>query len=232
MQANEIEPKLKELSRLASSEEPGLAHRLDEVRRWIKDMRPGLLMQKNVLMAFLLELISDADFWLNLKSLEEEERQLFLDRLSSPVRYWYEVLFPKWFNENDSRFYVWKQKLRSGEFDREDAELIEAIAAMVASREGIVVHRYIADLSMATDVIVSSSSRGKPLCVQLTTMSDKFSEVKYNEWKHTLQQWQIERGIFISYNPGEDEFVDRLVNVVLHNSNHLDRKKYVKFSFC
>jgi hypothetical protein len=231
LQANKIELKLKELSRLASLEEPGLAHRLDEVRRWIKDIRPGLLVRKNVLMAFLLELIGDADFWLNLKSLTEEEKQLFLNHLPSPVRYWYEVLFPKWFNENDSRFYIWKQKLRSGEFDREDAELIEAIAALVASREGTVVHRYIADLSMATDVIVSSSSTGKPLCVQLTTMSDEFSEEKYNEWKDTLQQWRIERGIFVSYNPGQEEFVDRLVNVVLHNSNHLQQEKYIKFSF-
>ncbi len=231
MQANKIEPKLKELSRLASSEEPGLAHRLDEVRRWIRDIRPGLLMRKNVLMAFLLELIGDADFWLNLKSLTEEERQLFLNHLPSPVRYWYEVLFPKWFNESDSRFYIWKQKLRSGEFDREDAEIIEAIAALVTNRQGTVVHRYIADLSMATDVIVSSSSTGKPLCVQLTTMSDEFSEEKYNEWKDTLQQWQIERGIFVSYNPGQEEFVGRLVNVVLHNSNHLQQEKYIKFSF-
>lgn len=231
MQANEIEPKLRKLTRLASREEPGLAYRLAEVRRWIKDIRPGLLMQKNVLMAFLLELIKDAEFWLQLQSLTKEEKQLFLNHLPSSVRYWYEVLFPKWFNESDRRFYIWKQKLRSGEFDREDAELIESIAAQIQIREGTIVHRYIADLSMATDVIVSSNI-GKPLCVQLTTVSDEFSEHKYNEWKHTLQQWKIGRGIFVSYNPGQKEFINQLVNVVLHNSNHLQEEKYLKFSFC
>lgn len=230
MQASEIEPRLKQLSCLASSTEPGFAQRLDEVRRWIKDIRPGLLTQKSVLMGFLLELIKDGEFWLKLQSLTNEERQLFLSHLPSPVRYWYEYLFPKWFNENDHKFYIWKQKLRSGEFNQEDAELIESIARQIKSRDGYVVHRYIADLSMATDVIVSSST-GKPLCVQLTTMSCELCNDKYKEWKNTLQQWKIRRGIFVSYNPGQDRSVIQLVNLVLHNSNHLKEAKYLKFCF-
>ncbi|MDY7004294.1 MAG: hypothetical protein SWX82_10160 [Cyanobacteriota bacterium] len=230
MQAREIEPKLKQLSCLAWSTEPALAQRLDEVTRWIKDIRPGLLMQKGVLVGFLLELIKDGEFWLKLQSLTNEERQLFLSHLPSPVRYWYENLFPKWFNENDRKFYIWKQKLRSGEFNQEDADLLKSVARQIKSRDGCVVHRYIADLSMATDVIVSSST-GKPLCVQLTTMSGELCNDKYNEWKSTLQQWKIRRGIFVSYNPGQDRSVIQLVNLVLHNSRHLTEAKYIKFCF-
>lgn len=230
MQAREIEPKLKQLSRLASSTEPALAQRLEEVRRWIKDIRPGLLTNKSVLLGFLLELIKDGEFWLKLQSLTNEEREIFLQHLPSPVIYWYENLFPKWFNENDHKFYIWKQKLRSGEFSQEDGELIESVAHQIKSRNGCVVHRYIADLSMATDVIVSSST-GKPLCVQLTTMSGELSEGKYKEWKDTLKQWEIRRGIFVSYNPSQDRSVAQLVNLVLHNSNHLKEAKYIKFCF-
>ncbi len=230
MQAREIEPKLKQLSRLAWSTEPALAQRLDQVRHWIKDIKPGLLTQKGVLVGFLLELIKDGEFWLELQSLTNEERQVFLKHLPTPVRYWYEYLFPKWLNENDHKFYIWKQKLRTREFSQEDAELIESIAHQIQSRNGCVVHRYIADLSMATDVIVSSNT-GPPLCVQLTTMSGELCNHKYKEWKNTLQQWKIRRGIFVSYNPGLDRSVIQLVNLVLHNSKHLKEAKYIKFCF-
>ncbi|ABG51590.1 conserved hypothetical protein [Trichodesmium erythraeum IMS101] len=230
MQAREIEPKLKQLSRLAWSTEPALAQRLDEVRRWIKDIRPGSLTQKRLLVGFLLELIKDGEFWLKLQSLTNEERQIFLQHLPSPITYWYESLFPKWFNKNDHKFYIWKQKLRSGEFNQKDAQLIESIARQIKSRDGFVVHRYIADLSMATDVIVSSNT-GKPLCVQLTTISGEFCNYKYKEWKDTLQQWKIRRGIFVSYNPSQDRSVIQLVNLILHNSKHLKEAKYIKFCF-
>lgn len=230
MRAREIEPKLCELISIASSLEPALAIRLEEIWRWIKDIKLGLLMQKKFLMVFLLEVIKDAEFWLALKVLTDEERQVFLNQLSPPVRYWYENLFPRWFNEKDNKFYIWKQKLRSGEFTQEDAALIECVANEIQNREGTLVQRYVADFSMATDAIVSSH-QGNPLCVQMTSISDEFSHNKYEEWKKTLKEWEIDRGIFISYNPGKEEFVSQLVNVVLHNSKHLEKSKYLKFSF-
>ncbi|AFY84886.1 hypothetical protein [Oscillatoria acuminata] len=230
MQAIEIEPKLRELMGIASSVDPGLEYRLEEIWRWIKDMRPGLLMQKKFLMGFLLEVIKDAEFWLALKVLTDEERESFLNQLTPPVRFWYEFLFPKWFNEKDNKFYIWKQKLRSGEFNQEDAQLIDLIAQKIKIREGSLVQRYVADFSMATDAIVSSN-KGRPLCVQVTSISDDFSEHKYEEWKKTLKDWNIERGIFVSYNPGKEEFVSQVVNLVLHNSSHLEESKYLKFSF-
>ena len=230
LQAREISPKLRELSQLASSLEPALATRLEEIWRWIKDIKPGSLTQKKFLMGFLLELIKDTEFWLQLKFLTDDERQLFFNQLTPSVRYWYKYLFPKWFKERDLKFYIWKQKLRSGQFNQEDAILIEAIAREIKSRAGNVVQRYVADFSMATDIIVSSNT-GKPLCVQVTSMADEFSAQKYEDWKYTLQGWKIERGMFVSYNPSKDEFVIQLVNLVLHNSNHLAEAKYLKFSF-
>jgi hypothetical protein len=230
LQAREIYPRLRELSHVASSLEPALATRLEEVRRWIKDVKPGSLTQKKFLMGFLLELIKDTEFWLELKAINDEQRHLFFNQLAPTVKYWYEHLFPKWFKERDLKFYIWKQKLRAGEFHQKDGLLIESIAREIKSRSGTVVVRYVADFSMATDVIVSSNT-GKPLCVQVTSMADELSHQKYEYWKHTLQGWDIERGIFVSYNPAQDEFVIQLVNLVLHNSNHLPEAKYLKFSF-
>lgn len=228
--AKEISPKLKELSHVASSLEPALATRLEEIWRWIKDIKPGSLTQKRFLMAFLLELIKDTEFWLELKALTDDERQLFFHQLTPSVRYWYESLFPKWFKQPDVKFYIWKQKLRAGEFNQEDAILIESIAREIKSRSGTFIQRYVADFSMATDIIISSNI-GKPLCVQVTSMADEFSHQKYEDWKHTLQKWEIERGIFVSYNPAKYEFVIQLVNLVWHNSTHLPEAKYLKFSF-
>ncbi|MEB3827739.1 hypothetical protein [Phormidium sp. CCY1219] len=230
LQATAIETKLRELMRISGSLEPALATRLEEIWRWIEQMKPGKLMQKKLLMGFLLEVIQDAEVWLALKPLTDAERESFLHQIPPPVRYWYEYLFPRWFTEQDNKFYIWKQKLRSGEFSQDDAEVIDVIAQNIKSRQGSVVQRYVADFSMATDAIVSSPT-GKPLCVQVTSMSDEFSEYKYEEWKRTLQAWEIERGIFVSYNPGKEAFVRELVNVVLHNSNHLADYKYLKFSF-
>ncbi|MGA9381877.1 MAG: hypothetical protein WBV73_24215, partial [Phormidium sp.] len=145
--AKEISPKLKELSHVASSLEPALASRLEEIWRWIKDIKPGSLTQKRFLMAFLLELIKDTEFWLELKALTDDERQLFFHQLTPSVRYWYESLFPKWFKQPDRKFCIWKQKLRAGEFNQEDAILIESIAREIKSRSGTFIQRYVADFS-------------------------------------------------------------------------------------
>lgn len=229
MHAREIEPKLKQLIKNASAVEPVLAKRLEEIWRWIKDIKSGSLLQKKFLIGFLLELIKDAEIWLELQTLNPEERQSFLNQLTPTVRYWYECLFPSWFKDRDRKFYIWKQKLRSGEFNPTDAELIKFIAAQIKDRQGSVVHRYIADFSMATDVIVSSEE-GKPLCVQITSVSDAYSQVKYEKWEYTLRQWKIERGLFISYNPSQEEFIIPLVNCVLYNSKNLPDFRYLKFT--
>ncbi len=98
MQAKEIEPELKRLINITSSIEPGLAKRLDELRRWIKDKKPGLLTSKKFVMDFLLELILDVEIWLELQQLTEQEKQDVFAQMTPTERYWYEFLFPQWFN--------------------------------------------------------------------------------------------------------------------------------------
>ncbi len=181
-------------------------------------------------MGFLLELIKDAEIWLELEVLNPGERQYFLARLTPTVRYWYEYLFPTWFRAREQKFYIGKQKLRAGEFNPTDTQLIKAIAKQIQQRHGNVVHRYIADFSMATDVIVSSE-KGLPLCVQITTLADEYSQMKYDKWECTLRQGNIERrGLFVSFNPNQDNFIVQLVNLVLDNSKNLPNKNYLRFT--
>ncbi|MCC5621446.1 hypothetical protein LC574_09005, partial [Nostoc sp. CHAB 5715] len=121
MQAKEIKDKLKSLIEQASSIDYNLARRLDEINRWVKDIKPGSLTAKPFVTAFLLEVITDSTIWLIIKSLPSEEEQKAKFDLMTPIeRYWYGYLFPRWFNASDSKFYIWKQKLMAGEFNQVD----------------------------------------------------------------------------------------------------------------
>lgn len=229
MQAIEIKEKLKSLIIEADSLDPSLARRLNEINRWVKDVRPGSLTSKRFVVAFLLQIIRDAEAWLRLKSLaSEEDQQLALDQLKPAVKYWYGYLFSQWLNKNDPKFHIWRQKLMAGEFNQEDADLIKSITSIIQRRQGTVVQRYIADLSMATDIIVSSR-RELPLCLQLTTLSDEHSQEKSESWENTLRFWEIERGLFLSFNPSETDFKNQIVNIALHNSDNLSTGRYLKF---
>ena len=230
MQGKEIQEKLKSLIEEASAIDSSLAARLDEINRWIKDVKPGSLTAKKFLILFLLQIIKDAEAWLIVKSLPSEaEQQSAFDALQPPLKYWYSDLFPRWLSENDPKFYIWRQKLMAEDFSQEDTHLLEAVANTVTRRGGSVVQRYIVDLSMATDIIVSSR-QSNPLCIQLTTLSDKFSQKKSEDWENTLQFWEIERGLFLSYNPSAANYVNQIVNIALYNSNHLKTGVYLKFS--
>lgn len=229
LEAEEVKDTLKSLISEASSIDPKLEKRLDEVYRWIKDTKDGLLNTKKPLMAFLLELIYDAKVWLELQVVTNEEQQAALNHLfTPPVRYWYSYLFPKWLNEPDPKWYKWKRKMMAGQFTQEDAKLLTAITNEITNRQGSVLQRYVADLSMATDLIVSGSQE-QPLCVQLTSMAEEFSDRKYQEWKTDLLKWNIYRGLFLSYNPSKPEFIKQLVNIILYNSNNLKMGSYFKF---
>jgi hypothetical protein len=229
LQGKEIKDKLKSLIGEASSIDPCLARRLDEINRWVKDVKPGSLTAKKLVIVFLLEVIRDSTVWLKLKALpSEEEQQSELEQMTPTERYWYSYLFPKWLNETDPKFSIWKQKLMAGEFNQADGNLIQSIASDIVRREGTFWHCYVADLSMATDLIVSSRQR-KPLCIQVTSVSEEFLQQKYADWENTLQSWGINRGLFLSYNPGLSNFVTQLVNVALYNSDNLRVGSYLKF---
>jgi hypothetical protein len=229
VQATEIKDRLKSLIESAFTVNINLARRLEELNRWVKNVKPGLLTAKPLVSLLLLQIIQDAEAWLILQSMpSEEERIDALNALSPALRYWYGNLFPKWLNENDPKFYVWRQKIMAGEFTQKDGALIQSVSDEIQKRDGDIVRRYIADLSMATDIIVCS--RQKPLCVQLTSLRDEHSQFKSDEWETTLRIWAIERGLFLSYNPATTNFVNQMVNVIIYNSNNLAPASYLKFN--
>ncbi|MFN6515312.1 MAG: hypothetical protein RMY29_012565 [Nostoc sp. CreGUA01] len=230
MQAQEIKKQLRLLIQEASVIDPGLAKRLEEINRWVKDVKPGSLTAKRFVILFLQQMIQDAEVLLKLKSLpSQEEQQSALTVLNPTLKYWYGYLFPKWLSENDPKFYIWRRKLMAGEFNHEDAKLIDSIGNNIKSCGGTIVLRYIADLSMATDIIVSSTQES-PLCIQLTSVSEEFSQEKFDDWENTLIFWAIDRGLFLSYNPRATDFVNQIVNLLLSNSDNLSTGSYLKFN--
>lgn len=230
MHGKEIKDQLKSLIREAAVTDPSLAKRLDEINHWIKDVKPGSLTAKRFVVVFLQQIITDTKILLDINALEsEEEQEVYYGKMTPPERYWYSYLFPKWLNETDPKFSIWKQKLMTEEFNQPDANSLRSIASDIVRRGGTFWQCYIADLSMATDIIVSSR-RENPLCVQITTLSDKFSEDKSEEWQKTLRRWSIERGLFLSYNPGKIDVINQIVTLVLYNSDNLKTSIYLKFS--
>ncbi len=230
MQGKDVQKELKRLSQAATNVNPALAKRLEEINRWIKDLKPGALTAKRVVMAFLLEVTTDAKLWLAFKTeLSVEDQRVALLQLTPPERYWFSDLFPRWLEENDPKFYVWRQKLMTGVFSQADDSTIKSIAKAVKQQEGEFWHRYIADLSMATDLIVSHRQQ-RSLCTQITTLSDEYSQQKYADWKITLQTWRIERGLFVSYNPGVPDYIQQLATLALENSDILELGTYRKVS--
>lgn len=230
MQAENIESTIKSLIDKAVPIDPNLAKRLDEIRRWVKGVKPGSLKAKPYVMLFLRQVISDTDVWLKLKTLpSEEEQQSALEILKPALKYWYGYLFPKWWSENDPKFYIWRRELMAGEFNQEDATLINSIINIIKQSGGTVVQRYIVDLSMATDIIVSSTQE-QPLCVQLTSLSQEFYLEKSIKWENTLLFWGIERGLFLSYNPGTTDYVNQIVNLALDSSDNIQTGIYLKLN--
>jgi len=229
LQVKEIKDQLKSLIKEASATDASLARRLDEINRWVKDVKPGSLTAKKFVVHFLQQIIRDSKIWLDITQSSEEERQLYYQQMTATERYWYSDLFPKWLNETDPKFFLWKQKLMAGEFIQTDADVLKSIATDIIRREGTFWQCYVADLSMATDIIVSNKQE-KPLCIQITSLSDEFSQEKYDNWENTLQRWGIDRGLFLSYNPKVTDLVNQIVNIALYNSEHLITAAYLKLS--
>lgn len=179
---------------------PNLAARLDEMRRWIAKTKSGLLMRKRHVMLLLAELVADADFWLAVQSLSEEDRDAEFAQLTPAEQYWYKYLFPAWFNEKDPKLNIWKKNLMGNKFEGIDSSLINDICKKIELLGGTTLNPYIADLSMATDLI-ASGKKNLALCVQLTSIRTSLTASKENDWLSTLKHWKIQRGLFISFNP-------------------------------
>ncbi|MGL4883123.1 MAG: hypothetical protein ACRC8K_19000 [Waterburya sp.] len=234
LQAKDIKPRLNSLIAEAETVNQSLASRLRQISRWVKDTKPGSLMKKKELLFFLIELIEDVEFWLDLSQLESEEYKLLINELNPTDRYWYTTLFPQWFEQYDPKFTTWKQKLMAGEFQAKDSQFLNLLSDNLKKRGGSVLWRYICDLSMATDLIVSSMG-DKPLCVQLTVTNDSLLDTKKTNWKTTVQQWKIARAYFLSYNPvtrtgNELEIINRLCNYILDKAQILPDNCYIEDS--
>lgn len=231
MQASDIKPKLKELHESALLIEPGLAKRLAQIGRWIKEKPPNTIERKKRVKKFLEEFLADAETWIEFKKIASpEEKRLYLNSVAPAKQYWLCYLFPKWFKKPDKKFDIWRKKLMAADGEAEDEAVIGLISVEIRKREEqkpSLCQRTIADLSMATDLI-ASGSQNRPLCVQLTTVSHRHNQDKYEKWKETLLYWDIERGLFASYNPGREKYITRLANGILWGSDNIDTGSYSK----
>ncbi|MEY3221874.1 MAG: hypothetical protein RLZZ203_730 [Cyanobacteriota bacterium] len=230
MQPQEIKEQLKLLIEEASTIDPSLAIKLNQINNWIKDVKPGTLRSKRFVFLFLQQFIRDTEIRLDIKRLTSEaERQDVYELMTPPERYWYGELFPRWLSKNDPKFHIWRKKLMSGEFNQEDEKLINLIADVIKRNVGQVLQRYIIDLSMASDIMVSSIQE-QPLCIQLTSQSQEFTQTKSDDWENTLISWGIARGLFLSFNPGESDFINQIVSLALDKSDHLNNGIYQKIN--
>ena len=230
MHPQQIKEQLKLLIEEASTIDPSLAIRLNQINNWIKDVKPGTLMSKRFVLLFLQQFIRDTEIRLDIKRLtSESERQDVYELMTPPERYWYGELFPRWLSKNDPKFHIWRKKLMSGEFNQEDEKLINLIADVIKRNNGQALQRYIIDLSMASDIIVSSIQE-QPLCIQLTSQSQEFTQAKSDDWENTLISWGIARGLFLSFNPGESDFINQIVSLALDKSDNLSNGIYQKIN--
>lgn len=155
-----------------------------------------------------------------LEELEPLDKQEALKELTTTERYWFTFLFSAWFTQYDPNFDTWKKKLMAGEFEAQDRLFLNLLSDQIKKSLGSVLLRYICDLSMATDLLISSNS--KPLCVQLTTSNDRLTADKKEDWLNTVQRWRIQRALFLSYNPIRK--TGSQLDVITEVRNHLLRE--------
>lgn len=231
----EIMEKLSELTQQVSSVAPKEGKRLAQIQRWAKSKTLGELTAKEDVIDFLLQIITDVEVWYKIKfpgtknsevRVTAEDPEEIVEQKSPVIGYWYS-LFSKWLVKYDYKFAIWKKVLMSGQYREEDKELIEAIINNIKGSEGDAVWRFIADLSMATDIIVSSVEEN-PLCAQLTTVAKQYSQKKEEDWEKTLREWEIDRGLFISYNPAIADYVNKIVEILRYKSDNLKEGEYRK----
>lgn len=240
--AKNIEPMLKKLIDIAATVEPNLSDRLKEIDRWAGQEKAGFLTSRKFLMAFLAEIIEDAQIWLTLQENEiqsaheeynEECQQRLAQEMTPPLAYWYSELFPLWFRSSDRKFSQWKNCLKSGKHSADDATELNLLVEKIQERGGNVLCRKIIDFSMSTDLIVSGRQSNTSLCVQITKMgeSEQMRE-KIKLWEKTLKCWDIKRGLFVSLDPANfPDSIQSASNLILFNSDRMKSEDYKSFSF-
>ncbi len=221
--ATEIRLQLRALIAQANTVKPSLAVRLSNLLRWIKNKTDKEINQKISVVDFLSEIILDANSWLVLQTLTpEEKKQLYIDIKMSPAeQYWFDVLFPLWFDEPDPKLDIWKKELMAGNFSGDDMQIIRAISLEIKKLGCSCLWKYPLDLSMATDLLVMGLTN-TALLVQITTLAQKYLPKKKNAWEDTLKHWKIKRGLLISYNPmPTNNVAQRISGTILRHMDSL-----------
>jgi hypothetical protein len=200
--ATEIRLQLRALIAQASTVKPSLAVRLSNLLRWIKDKNDKHIKHKPSVVDFLAEIILDANFWLILQTLTPEQKQQFYrdEKIDPAEQYWFDVLFPLWFDEPDPKLDIWKIEIMAGNFSGDDMQIIRAISLEIKKLGCSCLWKYPLDLSMATDLLVMGLTNAA-LLVQITTLAQQYLPKKKSAWEGTLKHWKIKRGLLISYNP-------------------------------
>ncbi|NET70804.1 MAG: hypothetical protein F6K62_07535 [Sphaerospermopsis sp. SIO1G2] len=206
LQANEIKPRLQGLRKKALLIEPKLASRINEIGTSLSKYKNELLDKKRFLINFLNEFYYDIEVYLStIKPL----LNLSLADISVTEYYWYTVILPKWLSQEDPKFSYWIEKLIQEEYTGNDEDLIFNLTKTINSRnDGSASNRYILDLSMATDLLISHvPSTLEPVFVQLTGIS-KLQDGQRNpdflnkqqRWNNTLSCWGIKRALLVAHD--------------------------------
>jgi hypothetical protein len=237
LRANEIKPRLRKLKQDALRIEPRFVQRINEIGTALSEYKNEILDQKQFLMEFLNEFYYDVEAYLqDVKpqlNLTDDEVQAFFERsaVSLTERYWYGVALPRWFHKDDFKQQIWVDKLLSGEEQASDRALILSLTQVLNARlDGCASHRYILDLSMATDLLASHVPCSySPVFVQLKgipifrdNLRNSYFMEKQQSWTATCSYWEVERALLISHsaNVTRPENQSSLADVILEESRN------------
>lgn len=215
LQANEIKPRLQLLKKKALLIEPKLAARINEIGTTLSTYKNEILDKKRFLIGFLNEFYYDIQTYIYdikpILNLPQGEIDNFCQQKNISVTeyHWYSVILPNWLSQKDPKFSDWIENLIEEEYSGSDEDLIIAITKTINARtDGSASNRYILDLSMATDLLVSHvPSTFEPVFVQLTgtailrdgQRNPDFLK-KQQKWNHTLSCWGIRRALLVSHD--------------------------------
>lgn len=216
LKANEIKLRLQPLKRESLFRgETELAVRIKEILATIAKYKNELLDKKRFLIGFLNEFYYDIQTYIYdikpILNLPQGEIEKFCQQknLSVTEYYWYSVILPNWLSQEDPKFSYWIEKLIQEEYTGSDEDLIIVLTKTINARtHGSASNRYILDLSMATDLLVSHvPSTLEPVFVQLTGTAilrdgqrNPDFLTKQQKWNHTLSCWGIKRALLVAHD--------------------------------
>jgi hypothetical protein len=216
LQATEIKLRLQPLKRESLFRgETELAVRIKEILATLAKYKNELLDKKRFLIGFLNEFYYDIQTYIYdikpILNLPQGEIEKFCQQknLSVTEYYWYSVILPNWLSQEDPKFSYWIEKLIQEEYTGSDEDLIIAITKTINARtDGSASNRYILDLSMATDLLISHvPSTLEPVFVQLTgtaILRDRQRNPdflkKQQKWNNTLSCWGIKRALLVAHD--------------------------------